>query len=192
MGMPAKEFNHKYSYSDYLTWTDNKRWEIIDGIVYNMTPAPSSVHQRILGKLFLIMEHFFENDKCEVFMAPLDVRLSKDKVNDTDIETVVQPDILVVCDKNKVDDRGCNGAPDFIIEIVSPSTVYKDTVVKLNLYEKYGIKEYWIVYPEEQIITVYTLNGEKYEKPKVYKYEDKVKSIFFNNLEFESNTVFKR
>lgn len=116
----------RYTYGDYLTWPDEERWELIEGVPYDMTPAPSTNHQRILGELFRQISTFLLDRDCEVFIAPFDVRLPEGDEADEQIITVVQPDIAVICDPAKIDRRGCRKAPDFIIEILSPSTAAKD------------------------------------------------------------------
>ncbi|MHB8057961.1 MAG: Uma2 family endonuclease [Desulfuromonadaceae bacterium] len=137
--------NQRYYYSDYLTWNDGERWELIDGVAYSMSPAPGRRHQEISGELFRQLANYLKGKQCKVYDAPFDVRLS-DQVDASDnyIETVVQPDILVVCDRTKLDEKGCNGAPDLIIEITSPSTAKHDLGTKFDLYQKHAIQEYWI------------------------------------------------
>ena len=126
------DIDKKYSYADYLTWSDDERWELIDGVPYNMSPAPILDHQRISGELFRQIANYLIDKTCEVFAAPVDVRFSKSKMkNDKEIFDVVQPDIIVVCDKDKIeDDRSCPGAPDIVMEILSPSTASRDVIKK--------------------------------------------------------------
>jgi len=131
----------KYTYKDYINWSDEESWEIIDGTLYNMSPAPTRRHQKISGELFAAIHSYLKDKTCEVYSAPFDVRLSINNENDDDITNVVQPDISVICDLMKLDDKGCNGSPDLIVEIVSPSTLKKDLKEKFYLYEKVGVKE---------------------------------------------------
>jgi Uma2 family endonuclease len=146
-----------YTYDDYASWPDDVRYELIDGVPYMMSPAPLRVHQEISGEIFVQIHSFLDGKQCEVYNAPFDVRLNADEEDDT----VVQPDILVVCDPDKLDDKGAKGAPDFVAEILSPSTASHDALVKLNLYRRYGVREYWIVDPVSKIVTVHLLkNGE--------------------------------
>ena len=152
MGIPVKKTDQKYTYGDYFTWPGDERWELIDGGVYDMSPACSRTHQDILGKLHLIFGNFF-NDK--VYLAPFDVRLPKGNEADEGIDTVVQPDLSVICDTSKLDEKGCKGAPDLVVEIVSPGSAVHDMKVKRELYEQHGVKEYWIVLPLERIVEVY-------------------------------------
>src|SRR3989338_2135709 len=130
----AKKIKHKYTYSEYLTWDDNKRWEIIEGEVYDMTPAPTTYHQDVVTTLSRCLGNQLEGKSCTVFVSPIDVVLSE--------ENVVQPDVIVVCDKKKILDSHIHGAPDLVIEILSPSTTVKDRREKKDMYEKFGVKEY--------------------------------------------------
>ena len=154
--MKALQEEKRYTYSDYLAWDDDVRYELIDGIPY-MLASPSVEHQRVLRGLFGQLYVFLEGKPCEVFSAPFDVRLNADGKDDD----VVQPDLLVVCDKTKLD-KTCNGAPDMIIEILSPSSVQRDSFIKLMKYQKYGVREYWIVDPESQAVNVFLLENGKY------------------------------
>ncbi|AFQ43952.1 hypothetical protein Desmer_2005 [Desulfosporosinus meridiei DSM 13257] len=135
-----KELSASYSYADYLTWPEDERWELIDGVPFNMTPAPTPKHQEILGELFRILANWLKGNRCRAYMAPFDVRLAGSDTLDTEIDKVVQPDISVVCDPQKIDDRGCLGAPDMIIEILSPSTFKKDLGIKLTFMKVPGLK----------------------------------------------------
>nr|MBF0223510.1 Uma2 family endonuclease [Desulfobulbaceae bacterium] len=150
----AKQVTAKYSYKNYCEWNDG-RWELIEGVEYDMTPAPSRLHQEISMILSAGFYEALKGTDCKVYSAPFDVRLADtpDK-NDEAIFTVVQPDISVICDQEKLDDRGCKGAPDLIVEILSLSTASKDMKVKRNIYEKCGVREYWLIHPEEKLIMV--------------------------------------
>ncbi len=184
--------NKIYTYADYLSWTDNRRYELIDGQVYIMTPAPSSRHQKILIELIRQISMYLFDKECEVYSAPFDVIFSKEDEKSLDALTVVQPDILVICDKNKIKSRGCEGAPDFIIEIISPSSGGRDRKEKRNLYERQGVKEYWIVDYNENTLEVYLLNEDnKYGKSAVYIEGDKVSVNIFSDLEIDLSYVFR-
>lgn len=185
--------NKKYSYADYLTWPDDERWELIDGIPYNMSPAPAINHQRISVELVRQIANYLIDKTCEVFDAPLDVRFPAGKnKNDKEIFDVVQPDIIVVCDKDKIeDDRSCFGAPDIVIEILSPSSASRDLIKKRRLYEKNKVKQYWIVDPQEKEIYIYRLqNNGKYGDPGEYTTSDKIKVDGFEGLEIDVSPVF--
>jgi len=189
MPLPKKE--EFYTYEDYLNWPSNQRIELIDGQVYLMTP-PSTIHQRILREIFISFAVYLKGKQCEVFNAPFGVRLpSANEKRNEEIKTVVEPDIVVVCDKSKLDEQGCKGAPDLIVEITSPSTASRDKIEKFNLYEKHGVKKYWIVEPESMVISVFTLqeNG-RYGRPDVYTVGDKIKVSIFEELVIDVSNVF--
>ncbi|MCD5406378.1 MAG: Uma2 family endonuclease [Desulfotomaculum sp.] len=187
----AKKESCEYSYSDYLKWPAGERWELVQGVACNMGPAPSRRHQEISGELFYQIKGYLQNNKtCKVYDAPFDVRLSP-KTKDEDIKTVVQPDLVVVCDLSKLDDRGCLGSPDLIIEIISPSTISWDYITKLSLYEKNKIKEYWIVHPVDKTVMVFKLEkNNKYSKPDIYTEENRIKVGLFTELEIDLKKVF--
>ncbi|HOV13991.1 MAG TPA: Uma2 family endonuclease [Spirochaetota bacterium] len=188
----AFNLNEKYTYKDYLDFPENIRCELINGVIYNMSPAPRRYHQKISTRLLVKFFNYLENKPCEVYDAPFDVRLPLTKENsDFLINTVVQPDIVVVCDKFKLDDAGCLGAPDLIVEIISESTASKDLKIKFNLYEKVGVKEYWIVFPDEKIIQIFKLKNGEYGKPEVFGLDDKIVVGLFPDLTIEVNDLFR-
>ncbi len=173
----------RHSYADYLTWSDDQRCELFDGIIKLMTPAPSRKHQQISAKFMKIWGVFLESRKCQVYHAPSDVRLPSDKStgDDKTIYTVVQPDIYVVCDLSKLDDRGCLGAPDFIIEIVSAKNASRDVKDKFDLYQQHGVREYWIVNPNDENVSVFVLDEHgKYMLVGMYAGDDKIPVNIFN------------
>jgi len=184
--------NQRYCYSDYLTWNDGERWELIDGVAYSMSPAPGRRHQEISGELFRQLANYLKGKQCKVYDAPFDVRLSDQAdASDNYIETVVQPDILVVCDRTKLDEKGCNGAPDLIIEITSPSTAKHDLGTKFDLYQKHAVQEYWIIHPSEQTIMVFKLQQDGcYGVPERYAGDDKVAVPLLGELQIDLVTVF--
>ena len=149
----------KISYAELLEFDDEKRYELIDGVPYLMA-SPRVAHQDILGELYYQLKTYLKGKTCRVFASPLDVKLSGEKDNKKEFN-VVQPDIMVVCDQNKITEKNIQGAPDLAIEITSPNNPAHDKLVKLNLYQKFGVKEYWIVSLEEQIISVFLLNEDK-------------------------------
>jgi Uma2 family endonuclease len=150
-----------FTYADYLQWPHDERWELIEGIAYAMTPAPANIHQRMSVELLFQLRSWLEGKPCIVYDAPTDVRLAEPGSPDEEIDSVVQPDILVVCDRKKLDKRGVAGAPDFIIEIISPGTSSRDEIAKASLYEKYGVREYWVVYPHERLVHVRVLGEDR-------------------------------
>ncbi len=186
-----EKLDKKFSYADYLSWPDDERWEIIKGVAYDMSPAPAREHQRVSAIIFAKIYNFLSNKKCEVYFAPFDVRLGETKDEaDEEIETVVQPDIVVICDQNKLDKRGCLGAPDITVEILSPSTSYKDQTEKLLLYEKHGVKEYWIVNPDAKYAMIYCLEGVKYGKPEYLTENDILESRALEGLKINLSEVW--
>ena len=193
MALPSLTKTETFTYGDYLNWYDDERWELIEGIAYNITPAPSRKHQEILRELLLQIANFLANKPGEVYCAPFDVRLPEENELDEDIKSVVQPDIVIVCDDSKLDDRGCRGAPDIVVEILSPHTASKDMQKKLLLYEKHKVKEYWIVHPAENIISVFKLdeNGN-YGKPDVFTKDNKLKTPILEGLEIDFGLVFQQ
>ncbi len=171
MAAPVRKDGQHFTYADYLNWPDDERWEIIDGVAYDMSPGPSPLHQEILIKLASRLQWFAEKmgGACRVYPAPFDVRLPKGEEDDKDVPTIVQPDISVVCDEKKIDKKGCRGAPDLVVEIVSPSTVKNDMTVKFDLYQNVGVPEYWVIHPGEQSVMIFKLNQENtYARPAVY------------------------
>jgi len=193
MQTSPKKLNSVFSYKDYLSWdADNERWELIDGIAYDMSPAPTRKHQELSTIILTEFYNYLKDKDCSVYAAPFDVRLPEGFQADNEIKTVVQPDISVFCDENKLDDKGAIGAPDLIIEILSPSTAAKDLREKFLLYESVGVKEYWIVDPANKTLTVYNLDeNEKYPRGKVFAGEDKVRVGIFKDMEIKMEDVFK-
>ena len=180
------------TYGDYVKWPDEERWELIDGYAYNMTPTPPRIHQEILRDIGIQIANFLTNKPCEVYWAPFDVRLPDANEKDEDIQTVVQPDIVVYCDKTKLDEKGSRGAPDLVVEILSPYTSAKDLKIKLPLYEKHRVKEYWVVFPMDNIVWVLKLDKKKmYGRPAVYDEKDKISTPILKGLEIDLDQVFK-
>ena len=182
------DLDKQYTYADYLKWQFSERVELIKGFIKKMSPAPNRVHQSLIFNLsgILYSKHNFEG--CNVFLSPFDVRLPiKSKKKDT---TVVQPDICIVCDASKLDEQGCNGAPDLIVEILSPSNARHDTDTKFNLYEEAGVKEYWIVQPQQKSILIYVLQDGKYIGLKPFGEDEFAQGRLFPNLKIDVNEVF--
>ena len=191
MGLAAKKQDVKFTYADYLSRDDKESWEIINGEAYNMSPAPPTIHQLISGELYLQIGNQLKGKPCRVIPAPFDVRLPLGYEHQEDIENIVQPDISVVCDKTKLDDKGCLGAPDLIIEIISPSSSRKDRMEKFFLYERMGVKEYWLVSPEDKIVEVFILEPDgKYSRPGIYSESDIVPLNILNDIKVDLSSVF--
>lgn len=155
MNQPQRRDERRYTYADYCQWPAGERWELIDGIAYAMGPAPVRLHQKVLGNLFRQVADALEGKTCEAYIAPFDVRLPKGEESDEKLDTVVQPDLSVICDPAKLDDRGCRGAPDWIVEVLSPATASHDHLAKRALYERVGVREFWLVHPTDHIATIY-------------------------------------
>lgn len=191
MRLPERDLNRKYTYQDYLNWSEDQRWELIDGMPYAMSPAPNRKHQAISRELLLEFGNYLRDKSCRVYDAPFDVRLFAENEADDKVNNVVQPDITVVCDKNKLDDKGCKGTPDLIIEIISPSSIKLDKWLKYKLYERAGVKEYWIVEPQTETTEVYLLEDGRYTLNGVYGKEDSVQVNIFEELTIELDMIFR-
>ena len=152
--------NGSYTYADYLNWKFEEYIELIKGKIFPMA-APSRVHQKVSSNLHYELRRFYVHSPCDVYAAPFDVRLKRiDKATNQEITTVVQPDICVICDESKLDDRGCLGAPDLVIEILSPGNTKKEMRQKYEVYQESGVKEYWLVNITDKTILCYRLNSE--------------------------------
>ena len=185
MGAPQVK-GGKYTYADYLTWDDDERYELIDGVVYLMSPAPVRKHQKVLLKLARAVADITDRGPCETYVAAFDVRFTTDESTDT----VVQPDNSVYRDPKSLDDRGAIGAPDLVIEILSPSTSHKDMTQKLALYEEHGVREYWIVNADAPWVMVYRQGADgRYRKPDYYRADESVRSDVLGGAEIEVAAV---
>ncbi len=155
MGNPAEDRNATFTYRQYRTWPDEERWELIHGVAYNMSPAPRVSHQRIVRRFFSPLVNFLEGKPCEAFVAPFDVLFPRGDEADDLVDTVVQPDILVYCDRSRIKEMGGRGAPDLVVEVLSPSTSRKDQREKYDLYEGRGVREYWVIEPKAKWLCLY-------------------------------------
>lgn len=181
-----------YSYSDYLTWQFDEVVELIRGKIFKKAAAaPKRIHQRISLKLATKFYTFLEGKKCQVYEAPFDVRFPKTSNEDSQIFDVVQPDICVICDLDKLDDRGCLGAPDLIVEILSPSNNETELRYKFDLYESQVVKEYWIVSPENQTFTINTLIDQRYVTSRMMTSGDVVKSSVIDGFTLDLKAFFE-
>ncbi len=189
------DFTKRYTFADYITWLDDVRRELFEGFIKLMSPAPTTEHQQYLGEIHLTFGNYLREKKCKVFFSPFDVRLPKSKgeTADKQIYTVVQPDICIICDLSKIEKRGCLGAPDLIVEIVSESNSRRDVEEKFQLYEKHGVREYWIVFPYEKTINVFILNElGKYNFVGMYAETSKVPvNIFGGDLVVDLAEIFR-
>lgn len=166
MGLPQPARTH-YTYSDYQRWPDEVRYELIDGDAFLMAPAPLVVHQDMAFEIARQLANALEGAPCRVLIAPVDVRLPQGDEADEAVDTVVQPDVLLVCDPAKIDRRGVRGAPDWVLEVISPSTALRDQNTKRRLYERAGVREYWLIHPTDRTLTVYQLRDGCYGLPEM-------------------------
>lgn len=174
-----KEELKKISYADLLEIDDDKRYELIDGELYLMS-SPRTIHQELIGEIYFQLKQYLKGKKCKAYVSPLDVKLSGEK-EDTKEFNVVQPDVMVVCDENKITERNILGAPDLVVEVLSPTNKSHDKVLKLNMYQKFGVKEYWIVSPEEEIVETYILNEQGMYTIKAYFFNDQIRVNILND-----------
>jgi len=167
MGLPQRDAE-RHTYADYLAWPDDLRFELINGVAYLMTPAPSRPHQEIVGQIYRQSANALEGKPCRAYVAPFDVRLPKAGEADEETDTVVQPDVLVVCDRRKLDERGMRGAPDWVCEVLSPATASHDQTLKLAAYERAGVPEVWLIHPTDRLFTIYRLEtAARYGRPDI-------------------------
>ena len=171
MGLALRQEKH-YTYADSLTWPDDARYELIDGEAFLMAPAPLIEHQEVAGDVYHQLRNQLDGKPCRPYIAPVDVRLPRNDEADAAIDTVVQPDVLVVCDPSKIDRRGVRGAPDWLLEVLSPSTAAHDQIAKRRTYERAGVREYWLVHPSDRTLTVYVLDNGQYGRPEIYELKD--------------------
>lgn len=187
------DLSKRYTYADYLSWTFRERVELFLGKVVKMSPAPSTRHQRIVKDILVELDLFLRKKNCQVFPAPFDVRLPLPTEMQTDkkIDTVVQPDITVICDETKLDERGCIGAPDIVVEVLSPGNTKKEMKNKLEIYQNAGIPEYWLVDPEREFVLLYNLNEKgQYVGSVPFTDEDTVKSAALAGFELPLDIIF--
>ena len=182
------DLSKTYTYSDYLLWQFSERVELIKGFILKMSPAPSMKHQKVSMNITVEISSYLKKSSCNLFAAPFDVRLPiKSAKKDT---TVVQPDLCVICDESKLDERGCNGVPDLMIEIISPNNSKHDVDTKFKLYEEAGVLEYWIVEPYDKIVLIYTRVNEKFIGLKPFSLREKIDSPLFPEMKIELDDIF--
>jgi Uma2 family endonuclease len=187
------DLSKQYSYADYLTWQFAERVELIKGWIYKMSPAPSRAHQVASRIINGEMYNFFKHTSCELFSAPFDVRLldsKKKKKENQHLFSVVQPDICIICDENKLDEKGCLGAPDLVVEIISSGNSKHDLKTKYELYQENGVKEYWIANPVDKNIMLYELVKGKYQLHKIFFDDDVIESKLFKGLQINVGEIF--
>lgn len=183
MQQAAIKPKQRYTYADYLQWPEDERWELIEGEAYAMAPAPTRIHQAVVVELIRQIANYLEDKPCKVLVAPFDVTLKETDETEEESQTVVQPDIVVVCDESKLDERGCKGPPDWIIEVLSPATAVRDHVQKKALYEKHGVREYWLIHPTDAILTRYQLENGRYSAAVIEETKDTTPVAVLQGLE---------
>jgi Uma2 family endonuclease len=182
MTEPARKLGRRFTWADYRSWPDDERWEIIDGEAFAMSPAPLTRHQHILRELSVPLGNYFKGKKCRPFWSPCDVKLAED--------TVVQPDILVVCDPRQITRTHIEGPPALVVEILSPDSSVHDRIRKTRLYARFGVQEYWIVTPFPSTVEVLLLDDKSYRLHASYAKEDELVSATFPDLKIPLADVF--
>jgi Uma2 family endonuclease len=186
------DINKTYTYADYFKWKFEERVELIKGRIFKMSPAPNRRHQRLSGDIYYELRNYLKGKKCEVYVAPFDVRLPRKSKEDKDIITVLQPDICVICDPSKLDDRGCIGAPDIVVEILAPGNNSKELKNKFEIYEESGISEYWVVSPQDQTFAVYRLEAGSYQSSRLMVAGDIVTSTTLLGFTLNLSELFEK
>lgn len=186
--MAIPEYQERYNWQEYLAWPTDERFELIDGVPYAMSPAPRRRHQEISGSLFYQAYSTLRGGGCSVFAAPFDVKLSSDKEDAA--PTVVQPDLTVTCDSDKLTEQGMTGPPDLVVEIVSPDSGIADRRRKYAVYESYGVEEYWLVDQDEELVEVYVLEDGRFVRAAVHARDEKITSHAVGELTIDLAEVF--
>ena len=191
MADAVQNMDERFTYGDYRRWDDGERWELIDGQAWSMSPAPMTRHQRLSRHLFTRLVEFLEGKPCEAFDAPFDVLLPAGDEADDEVDTIVQPDILVICDKAKITEAGARGAPDFIVEILSPSTAKKDLSDKFSLYERHRVREYWAVDPDAQVVHAWDLRGDgRFGRERLHRRGESIESSSLEGFSLDTGPLF--
>ncbi|AEM74906.1 Uma2 family endonuclease [Caldicellulosiruptor acetigenus] len=181
----------EFNYDKYKNIEDDNRYEIIEGRLYSLAPSPLVFHQHVCGNIYHKLRIFLQGKECIPFISPVDVILAPKGAEDKDIKNVVQPDVFVICDKSKIDQKGIIGAPEFVVEVVSPNTSARDYLMKLKLYERFGTKEYWIVNPQEKSVAVFMKAKEdRFDISNVFFHPAIIKSSFLSGFEISTDEIF--
>ncbi len=176
--------NGRYTYKDYLSWPDEFRCELINGVIYDMCAAPRRAHQDVIRDLVEVFIDYFKGKPCKMYFAPFDVILTAFGDRESDSDTVVQPDLSVFCDRSKLTLAGATGAPDLVVEILSPSTAIKDQREKRVLYERHRVREYWVINPANETAMIYVLGTDgKFQRPQLFCRGETISSTIFPGLE---------
>lgn len=187
---PNFDYGLEYTYSDYLKFEFDEMVELIRGKIFKMSPAPSTTHQRISGAIFFQLFSYFKVNSCSLFSAPTDVVLPIPNVPKKKSTTVVQPDIFVICDPSKVEEKCVYGVPDLVIEILSRHTRKKDIQLKHEVYQESGVREYWIVFPKDEIIDIFVLEDCKFVLKSRHAGNEVFTSHIFPDLKVDTNDIF--
>ncbi len=182
------DFTKQYTIADYLSWKFKERVELLKGYVAKMSPAPNSYHQIISAELSRVLFNYFHKKPCKAFAAPFDVYLPNHKNTG---QTIVQPDLCVICDLEKIEKKGCVGAPDLIVEILSPGNSRKEVIDKYEIYQEAGVKEYWVIYPAEQVLQVYSLENAIFVAKKPKAPGDMYECQLFPELQINVESIFE-
>ena len=189
--MEVRALQERYTYGDYKSWDDDLRWELIDGGAFCMSPGPGTAHQSLLVRLVAELVNYFKGKECRVFAAPFDVMLPNGDEPEDEIDTVVQPDVMIICERSKIQHNGIKGAPDVVFEILSPSTAQRDLDEKFRLYERAGVKEYVIVDPYNRVIHAYRTDvAGRFSFRKVYGADDVLEFGLFPDLKIPLSSVW--
>lgn len=180
-----------YTYADYFSWDFEERVELIKGKVFRMSVTSNRVHQKVLGRILMRIANWLDGKTGEVYSAPFDVRIPRVSKDDKQIITVLQPDVCVICDLSKLDKRGCLGAPDIVVEILSPGNNAKELRNKYDVYQEAGVKEYWVVSPQNQWVRIYTLADGRFIESPYYVAGDTAHSSVLNGFSIDINDMFK-
>jgi Uma2 family endonuclease len=191
MELADLNINKLYTYADYLTWDFKERVELIRGKLFKMSPAPNRMHQDLSSFIHGEVYKFLKGKKCKVYSAPFDVRLPRKSQDNKDIITVLQPDVCVICDKSKLDAKGCIGAPDIVVEILSPSNNVVELKNKYDIYEEAGVAEYWVVSPQDKTFLAYTLNNGKYQPSRLMVAGDVMTSSVLDGFALDLKELFE-
>jgi Uma2 family endonuclease len=190
MTYPLRDTLH-HTYGEYLTWSDDRREELIDGTAYvKEPPAPSWSHQELLSELYYQVRQALQGKPCRVYFAPFDVRLPKADEADDLIDTVVQPDLLIVCDRQKLDQRGVRGAPDWVAEVLSPSTARYDRLIKIPVYERTGVREVWLIHPIDRTLAIYRLEEGRYGGPTILELKGRTSLTAVPDISIDWDQLF--
>ncbi|MBL8481829.1 MAG: Uma2 family endonuclease [Rhodocyclaceae bacterium] len=188
MNLPKRDVQF-HTYAEYCSWPEDQRYELIDGVAYAID-APLRIHQEFVGEMHFQITGQSRNHPCRIYLSPFDVRLPKRNEADDLVSTVLQPDLLIVCDRSKLDERGCRGAPDWVAEILSPATASYDHILKRSAYEAAGVREYWLVHPVDRLLTVYTLENGRYGIPQYHELAGRLALGVLPDVEIDWDNLF--